>query len=40
MPKRTDRTKYSGNRYQIVNEDHKEDDMQRNLVQCFMEKLL
>ena len=37
MAMRTDRTTYTGNRYQIVNKDHKEDDIQRNfLLFCTM----
>ena len=32
MAMRTDATKYGGKRYQVVNTDHKEDDMQHNFL--------
>ena len=36
MSLRTDHTTFTGNRYQIVNKDHKEDDMQRDFLLFHM----
>ena len=36
MAMRTDSMTYTGKRYQVVNKDHKEDDIQRNFFCCFV----